>query len=1841
MVFKTLNISGTLLEEKQLLKHIENIANNHNIKVFSDKNTYPIYHLNQDYKFILETYQILNEHIKLGIKIHSAGEWILDNFYIIEEIVKTVKKELPLKKYCKMIGIANGSYEGFARSYVLAEEIVSYTDSRLDADIIYKCLDAYQTNKMLSIDEIENFGVFLKISIIHKIKDICEKIFSSEMQRFKAESIIERVIENKKPNEQKFGKNLKTYNNFEDELKYPFIEYMSYKLKKYGKESIAYQEILEEEISKLGLNSFDVVQKEHLYIANLKMTMGNCIRSLKDIGRINFWELLGKINGTETVLSKDPEGTYLYMDQESKNYYKKIIEKLSKRTKISEIYISEKIIELCKEQTDLRKRHVGYYLIDEGYIELINKLLNKKIIKKSLKYRTRLYISSFFAISLFIDFWFSILIYIKYLNMCLTFGFSVLSFIPISEIVIRTINYGLSKLKKPTFIPKLDFEKSIPPDKKTFVIIPTILNSQDKVKEMINKLEVYFLANPQENIYFALLGDVTESTQEKNEMDQKLIESGLEETKKLNEKYPLTGFNRFHFLYRKRTWSESEGKFIGWERKRGLITIFNKYIKNKINNQFIENTIEMQREVLPNIKFVITLDADTNLILNSASKLIGAMSHRLNLPIIENKKVVKGYAIMQPRIGLDLEVYKKSRFAEIYSVPGGIDFYSNAISDIYQDYFEEGIFTGKGIYDVECYNMIMEGEIPENIVLSHDLLEGNYLRCGLVSDCMLIDGYPSKYLSYIKRNDRWTRGDWQIARWLHSKRLNEISKFKIFDNLRRSLLKIFSFLLLITSLFTFENYKGFSITCFSISILSITVMYLIDIINYILFKESNINGAVYSHKKFSKDLLGIPLDALKIYLEIIFEPFESWENLKSIIKSFYRMTKKKRLLEWTTAEDGEKQIKSDILFVYKSMFVNFLVAIVFFIMGKNLIFKLIGINFVIAPYVAFKISQENKLENKFLPNDKKYLNEIGIRTWKFFEDYITKKNHFLICDNYQEDRKDKIVRRTSSTNIGLELISTISAYDLGYISFEKTIEYLKNIINTIKILPKWNGHLYNWYQIDTLEPLKPRYISTVDSGNFVGYLYILKSFLEENKCDEILFLYSDVDCLIAQTDFSKLFCDDTKLFSIGFNLEENKLTDSYYDFLASESRQASLIAIAKHDVPVKHWNALSRTITIFKDYKGLISWTGTAFEYLMPNLNLKRYSGSLLDESSKFAILSQKAYCRSLDVPWGISESAYNLRDLNYNYQYKAFGIPWLGLKRGLEYDLVVSPYSTFLALAEGEKRAISNIKRLERLGMYDKYGFFESIDYTSNRLKKNEKYAIVKTYMAHHQGLILNSINNVLNKNILEKRFNKNPEIQAVQILLQERMPLNYIITKEKKQKPEKAKTSFDSGYVENYFDGNDNINLKYNILSNGDYKIVIASNGMGYSEYKNRLVNRYRIGNELKQGIMLYTRNLKNNRLIDLKMDKVMFSQDRVEFEAIEGALKFKQKIFLNPNKPLEIRRLTIENFGLSEELLETVWSFIPVLSSKESEYAHQTFNSMFLKFYREDNELIIERHHRDMNRFLYMAIDLYTENARIVDQAFELDAEKYLGRNHFGVPKIISNSETFSNSLTNSISKIFSQKCVFKLESKEKATINFLISVSDNKEEAVKNLKEAKSEKTILKLLDISKIRCEEEMNYLQISAEDSKNYYEFLNFILDEDFSKNLELDIHKTMEMDSLWKFGISGTLPIIVVKAKGLDDIDNVQEIIECYMYYRIKNIYVDLIILNEESNVYERFVKDAIDGIILDKQINYLRNINSGIFILNVDEVEKEDLEVILLKAKVIINVSKRRFVGIYKNKS
>ena len=934
--YKKLKIRGTLLDRGQLAKHIEKTASEHNIRSNSKKETYPIPNLIEDYKFILETYNLLSKHLKLGIKIHSAGEWVLDNFYVIEETVKTIQKEMSLKKYKKMIGLSNDTYFGFSRSYVLAEEIVTFSDCKIDTELIEIALNSYQKKKVLSMEELCSIGIFLKVSLISNIRELCEKIYSSQVQKYKAESIVERLVERKIYPNLKFNYKPQVLKFSEENLKYSFIEYMSYKLKLYGKKAVAYQNILEKEVQKLGLSISEVIQKEHFNIANIKITMGNCITSIKEINRIDFSEVFSYMNASEDILRKDPSGIYSKMDEESKGYYRRIIEKKARKNKISEIYISEKIIDLCEKFKDKdsiedqKKSHIGYYLLNKDGIKKLNEVLELKNHKElSVRQKSRLYIATSVLIPLYLCLILYLNLIIKMQKIVLPSIITILAYIPISEIFLRLENYIMSKFKMPTMLPKMDYDSGVPEDKATFVVIPTILKSKEKVQEMFEKLEIYYLANKSENLYFALLGDCTEEKVKIKDEDYEVMSAGIELCEKLNQKYNTDKFNKFHFLYRERLWNSQEGSYIGWERKRGLLSTFNKYIKNKQENDFLENTIEFQKDILPDIKYIITLDSDTNLNLNTASKLIGAMSHILNVPIIKDYKVIDGYGIMQPRIGMDLLLSQKTYFIELYSMKGGIDCYTNAISDVYQDYFGEGIFTGKGIYDVSVYNEILYSEFPENTILSHDLLEGNFLRCGLLTDIMLLDGYPKRYLPYILRNHRWTRGDWQIIKWLKNDRLNELAKFKIYDNLRRSLLPIFS--IIIIALGSFVKTKNMMINNLltGIGIIGITIPFLIDVLNYIVFKESNIYGAVYAYKKFSKELNLMKISIIRIFLQIAFLPYEAFKNIDSIFKSLYRMKKKCKLLEWVTAEDVENNSKSDLNFHYKEMAINFIIRIIF------------------------------------------------------------------------------------------------------------------------------------------------------------------------------------------------------------------------------------------------------------------------------------------------------------------------------------------------------------------------------------------------------------------------------------------------------------------------------------------------------------------------------------------------------------------------------------------------------------------------------------------------------------------------------------------------------------------------------------------------------------------------------------------------------------------------------------------------------------------------------------------------------------------------------------------------
>ncbi len=1800
-MLKKLYTKDSVLNKKELEEYLAKFASDNIISKTSEKNTYPIPRVKDNCKYISLVYTLLNEHVKIGIPIHPAGEWILDNFYMIEKAVKTIEKDLCLKKYVNFPGI---SQSGFARIFVLTNEIISNTDGKINQSDLKDYLIAYQTQKDLTMEEIWSIPLFLQINLIEKIRHVCEKIFISQMEKYKVDNMIQRIIENKPEKEVKMSV----------KGAYPFIEYMSYRLKKYGKVGLPYLQAFEEQVNKMGMKISEVIGREHFDIAVRKLSIKNAITSLRDISRMNIISIFKEINVVEQILKQDPAGVYSQMEYTSKDYYRAKILEISKKTKISEIFIAEEVLKLCKkneleqdntldnkytEKTNkirkLKKTHVGYYLIDEGKDELLSKLLKKNIKSISSDTKSKIYVSIIYFLTV---------LFTLILSRWLKFS-AILLFIPLQNTVTQILQYILNKSVKQRHIPKIDLQNHIRANQSTMCVMPVSLKSKDDVKEIFNKMEVYYLANKSENLFFTLLGDCTSSNKQKESYDKEIIQEGLNQSKKLNEKYG----DIFFFTYRKREWSEIERCYMGWERKRGMITQFNEFLMTgkssfSVNNCKIEN--------LPKIKYVITIDSDTNLVMDSVFKLVGAMSHILNFPEVDKIKnvVFKGYGIIQPRVNLDIDDGRKTLFTRLFAGNSGTDLYSTAISDVYQDTFGEGIFTGKGIYDLETFYDILKDSIPENKVLSHDLLEGNFLRCGLANDIYIMDGYPSSYNAYKIRKHRWIRGDIQILGWLRSS-LNFLSKYKILDNVVRNLNEVFIF----TSLLLGMILKYPLMILISLVLLATPMV--IKLIDLFINKKSG----EFNNKLFVPTFTEIQRAIYRYILDIVLLPDIANLETNAFVKALYRMKiSHLYLLEWTTANEAENKSKLSIQEYYLSMIFTTIVGI--FTMPYPFSFL-----WIFAPLIMYLMSKKEKeITSKISKENTEYLLEVGKKTWNYFKENMT---NYLVNDNYQENRRNEVAKRTSSTNIGLEILSIIASYDLKYETKEYVLDLLENVINTVISLPKWNGHLYNWYDTEKLTPLNPIIVSTVDSGNYVGYLYVLKQFLieqidernglnqtvdkkakkdtgtikkkttEKDKITEnnqkIENLIEKVDKLINDTDFSKLYDENIGLFSIGFNIEENKLIDSYYDLLASESRQTTLIAIAKKDAPSKAWSMLGRTLTNLRGHVGLVSWGGTAFEYLMPNLIIPTYDSTLIDESCKLLILSQKEYATKLGVPWGISESSFSLKDFQGNYQYKTFGIPWLGLKRGLSQDLVVSPYSSFLALTENQKDTINNLKRLEREGAVGKYGFYDSIDYTLNK-------EVIKIFMAHHQGMILATINNGLKNNIFQKRFMKNPEIEGIKVLLQETVPNSIILTKEKKEKAQKIKYKVYDEYSQR--------SRGLNVISTNNFTTINYQNGLEINK-----LNDITLTDENN----IYIKDIDNKKVWNLANSKhdTVFTAFDSSFKIENGNLKVQIKNTIAPDLQVEVKEIKLTNKGLNNLNLEITTSSKPILVNKKQYDAHPAFENMFLNFNNIDDKLIVTRNRRNQNEQIpYYITTLYAEEGNM---EFEIDKEKFISRKNNKIPDGVSKSWPFSSKVGTVINPIIALRRIVNINPNETKKIYLIVSADYDEKQAIKNLEEYQDIRNLDRVFELSKVQTEAETRYLGIRGNNISTYQKMLRFLI---MPKEISGDINSlNMDIDlsneKLWKYGVSGDFPILLVNIKDLNDYFVVDEVLKAYEFFITKNIKTEVVITTKV---------DIQDNIKNSNMSRYL-NKREGIFVLN--NISREEKRVFELRASLIVDAA------------
>lgn len=1275
---------------------------------------------------------------------------------------------------------------------------------------------------------------------------------------------------------------------------------------------------------------------------------------------------------------------------------------------------------------------------------------------------------------------------------------------------------------------------------------------------------------------------------------------------------------------------------MGWERKRGALVQLNKLLLGKLSAEEVKKSMYLTHNDIPTVKYLITIDEDTALSLNSAKELVAIIAHPLNKPILSKngKRVISGYGLVQPAIGLGIESANNSIFSKVFGGFGGLDIYTNAVSNIYQDMFNEAIFTGKGIYDIALFDELLGDVVPENLVLSHDLLEGSFMRTGLASDVELQDGFPSNFIAYMKRNHRWFRGDVQIISWMLNPKsgINLLSRWKIFDNLRRETLDVGALIYFIITLFMpGKHFMTSIIITFGV----LNYGYILSIVDQLIFGRN----AERKQKQYIPVIYGIRANLLKMVFNIITIPYKACVVINAFCTSLFRMLiSKKKLLEWATAESVENAAKEKLYYVTKHMWPNILFAlgivshVVLMQTTYNIyIFSLVIAGFfLLAPYGAYLMSKKVIFEdiNKLSDKEREDILSVGHLTWKFFDETMIEVNNFLPPDNYQENRRPKIALVTSPTNIGFGILSIVNAYDLKYISLDAAIKKLSNTLTSINKLDRWNGHLYNWYNIRTLKPVKPLFISTVDSGNFIACMYVVKDFLKSVKASKLITdslkpyldnMLSITESLTENIDFTKLYSSQRNLFSIGYSFETRKLIDSYYDMLMSEARLTSLIAIASTEITSKHWFALARNLVKTDRRKGLISWSGTSFEYFMPNLFTRTYEYTLIDESLSFSMYSQMRYAKSNnDIPWGVSESAFAIQDDEQNYQYQAFGIPWLGLKRGLNDNMVVSPYSSLMCLEYKPKAVYNNVKKLKKYDALSNYGFYESIDFTKKHLGKDSKYAVVKTYMSHHQGMILTAINNYINKDIVKGRFHDNPDIAAAEILLKERVPLSVPIKENRFSKYNRFIQTEGLNYTSHicfldeqaYYDQK---NPSINIHTNGRMKTILLSNGNNYITYNGYAITKNRmIFDKTKGNTVIFTDKTANktwscsyepnyNKPFDYSVD---FSLGTTRYYRRDGFIETKTLVCVSPKYNMEIRKFTLKNNSKETREIVINTELELALSDQVSNIIHPAFNNLLIEEYYDESldALIAKRRSKDsLNDEIYVFTKLVG-----IDLDYEIETEK---------SKLIDNDgqNAYDGDLVKyPLCPIMSYRARILLDPGEEQTFYYLTGVTENKYNIGHTIVNAVAS-TI-----------EDEINYIFQKENVTAKYLklikgkvEIYNNILADILFNSKHIDINTSMwnvsyQQSMLWKFGISGDIPIATAYIGKIEDYAMVQELIKFMDFAKSRKVDLDIVILVDEELYSGEPIKKQLLK-MLDKVI-YMSYTRGNIFVVNLKNISDQE---------------------------
>lgn len=1973
------------------------------------------------------------------VDVGPAGEWLLDNFHVVQEHIREVRASLPRGYYRELPELSRGTLAGYPRVYDVAICLISHTEGRIDLDNVAAFVEAFQEVSPLSIGELWAIPAMLRLGLIESVRRMALRTRQRLDEVEDADHWAQRIQDASAEGSDALGEALRQFVAGGHALTPTFVSRF---LKRLRLAAGGFPPLvwLESWMDEEGLSAEEASARSTQRTAMTQIVMANSITSLRAIARRDWRSFVERQSVMEQILREDPAGCYPLQDFATRDRYRHVVESIAKRRRLSETEVARIVIDLARDAVQLhgagaREGHIGYFLCDRGLAELeeatdYRPTWGEWAVRAVRRHAHLVYFGGVTLVTA------AALAALTRLAGPLAGGDLLLvllvALIPANHLAVHVVNDTLTTFLPPSILPKLDLQThGIPADARTVVVVPTLFGSVAAVQDALAHLEVQFLANRRDRLHFAVLSDFTDAARATEPGDAAIIAAAVEGVRGLNVRYRGELDDTFFLFHRPRRWNPVQGAWMGWERKRGKLAEFNRFLRQRDSDAFEQ--VVGDTAALHDVRYVITLDADTVLPPDAATALIGTIAHPLNRAGFDatGRRVVEGYGIIQPRVGVSLPSAHRSLFSAVHSGHPGVDPYTTAVSDVYQDLFGEGSFTGKGIYDVDAFERATYGRFPENRLLSHDLIEGNYARVGLATDITLYDEYPSRYLTFTRRKHRWIRGDWQLLQWLTSRvpgpdgpernRLSPLSRWKLLDNLRRSTVEIAQLLFFVAG---WTVFPGSPVRWTLLALFGIAAPWVGSLAMALLRPPLDKSWRAY-YSAVAQDAV---TSGQQLAQAIAFLPHQAYVSADAIVRTLHRLfVSRRRMLEWQTASQTERSVVGTGREVWRTMWpavalpvaLGLLTALyaaaregllpggghapgalpieaalrLGLLAGTALPFVLL---WACSPALAASLSEPATYDERRLdPAHRAAAMRYALLHWRFFDRFVTARTQWLAPDNIQDDPVLEVAMRTSPTNIGLHLLSIASARDLGFLTLDGMVERLERVFRSLERMARFRGHFYNWYDLHDLRVLEPPYVSTVDSGNLAGHLIALRQAclatigsrvfdgrlwraldtalalaherlqapafvpgfgvresadqelrlaraavtqlagrstragqvtpdtesatstqaerLERSlrRAQEILasvppatpgrdgvlewidwslaLLDADARAVAALTDrggasvalhaiapetlgtlarrsaaaaalvlrlellaeraydfamemdFRFLFDESRKLFAIGFQATSHACDPSYYDLLASEARLASFIAIAKDDVPADHWFRLGRTLTRASGETSLVSWSGSMFEYLMPTLVMYTLPFTLLEQTSRAALRRQVAFGEERSVPWGVSESAYNLRDRHLTYQYRAFGIPDLALKRGLGRDLVIAPYASVLAAMLDLPAALQNLARLERRGALGPYGFRDALDYT--RPNPGQRHAVVQNYMAHHVGMSLVALTNVLLARTWQHRFHTDPLVRAADLLLHERVPRRLVLQEPQVVDPDEALPAAElERSAVRAVDSPHTPQPQVALLGALPYTLMISQAGGGYSRYKDLAVTRWRAdGTRDDTGQFCYVRDVTGSRTWSAAYQPTcappdwyhaLLATDRVTFHRADGPIETRTEIAVVAADSAEVRRVTVTNNSNVTRDVELTSFAEVVLGPADADRAHPAFSKLFVEteWHEWCHALTASRRARSAHEQPVVCVHVVdATSAQVGPVTYDTDRAHFLGRGRSARdPQAMAVDGPMHGTTGAVLDPIVALRIRIRIAPGQSVPVTFTTLVAETRERAFDLAGRYHDPHAGQRALDLTWTSTQIELRELDITPADATIFQALAGHLLyiDPDRRGAVDAQRRNSGSQARLWANGISGDIPILLARIESADGLPTLRQLFVAHHYLRRRGLQVDLVIVNAYPQTYLQELNERITAVMFTASDAAVIDHPGGVFLRRRDLMSAEDVLMLEATARLTI---------------